>query len=333
MSVSGRASTPSFAARLRLQATGIDRGPRSRSLRPKLEERGPAARSLVWDALELGALDERSGSVLDSALFHIFDDEERGRYVRVRSAIPVGGRYFMLCFSDRRPGEWGPRRVSAPEIRESFAEGWQLDAIEAVTLDITIDPAGAPRLEGGLDSNLDLRSERCRGASLGSSPGRRGGSGTPRRNCSMRTDRGPIGRPDLPEGGLAHHPAGEDPTRQPVQIGRVLRTHPWPFGSFSARQSAGGFSSRHPLPQTGQRQRRPGGRGPSSGGRQTCPRSSATARASQTARLRQGASKSNRASRAKQERLPRSNDGGGSVQDRRMAAPSTVAPSAHRVSR
>jgi hypothetical protein len=57
--------------------------------------------------------------------------------------MPPGGRYFMLCFSDRQQGEWGPRRVTEREIRESFAEGWVIDAIEAATMDITIDPTGA----------------------------------------------------------------------------------------------------------------------------------------------------------------------------------------------
>jgi hypothetical protein len=49
----------------------------------------------------------------------------------------------MLCFSDRQPGDWGPRRVSQDEIRAGFRVGWRVDSIEPCTLDITIDPAGA----------------------------------------------------------------------------------------------------------------------------------------------------------------------------------------------
>jgi hypothetical protein len=57
--------------------------------------------------------------------------------------ISAGSRYFVLCFSDRQPGNWGPRRVSRDEIIAAFADGWQVDSIEPATIDITIDPDGA----------------------------------------------------------------------------------------------------------------------------------------------------------------------------------------------
>src|SRR5205807_7512109 len=110
----------------------------------KGQERDLTARFLVWDALELGALGEQFDTVLDCGLFHIFDDEDRPTFVdSLRAAVPAGGRYFMLCFSDRQPGDWGPRRVTEAEIRASFADGWSVDAIKAARIDITIDPDGA----------------------------------------------------------------------------------------------------------------------------------------------------------------------------------------------
>jgi hypothetical protein len=82
--------------------------------------------------------------VLDCGLFHVLEDDDRTRFVdSLRTAIPLGGRYFMLCFSDRQPGDWGPRRVTQDEIRASFAQGWEVDAIDASKIDITIDPQGA----------------------------------------------------------------------------------------------------------------------------------------------------------------------------------------------
>jgi hypothetical protein len=87
--------------------------------------------------------------VLDSALFHVFTDEERPRYAEsLLRVIPPGGRYFMLCFSDRQEGGQGPRRVSQAEIEATFGEGWQIDSIAAVTLELINDPGvspGAPR--------------------------------------------------------------------------------------------------------------------------------------------------------------------------------------------
>src|SRR5207302_11015662 len=95
----------------------------------------------VEGALGRGALDERFETVLDSGLFHVVDGDERSRYVgSLRSTMASGGRYFMLCFSDRQPGDWGPRRVTEGEIRASFADGWTVEEIEAATMDITIDP-------------------------------------------------------------------------------------------------------------------------------------------------------------------------------------------------
>jgi hypothetical protein len=50
---------------------------------------------------------------------------------------------YMLCFSDRQPGDWGPRRVTQDEINAGFGDGWQVDSIEAAKLVINIDPDGA----------------------------------------------------------------------------------------------------------------------------------------------------------------------------------------------
>ena len=98
----------------------------------------------MWDALDLAALGEGFDTVLDCGLFHLFADDERSRFVDSLGAVlSAGGVYHMLCFSDRQPGDWGPRRVSQDEIRASFASGWRVESIEATTLDITISPSGA----------------------------------------------------------------------------------------------------------------------------------------------------------------------------------------------
>jgi SAM-dependent methyltransferase/DNA-binding MarR family transcriptional regulator len=134
-----------MAARLRLPATGIDASPIAiRRAEDKARDRHLTARFLVWNALDLGSLDERFATVLDCGLFHVFDDDDRVRYVEgLRTAIPPGGRYFMLCFSNRQPGCLGPRRVTEDEIRASFADGWRVDAIEPARIDINTDPDGA----------------------------------------------------------------------------------------------------------------------------------------------------------------------------------------------
>jgi cyclopropane fatty-acyl-phospholipid synthase-like methyltransferase len=134
-----------MAAALGLKATGIDAAPTAIAIaQGKARDRGLAARFLVWNALQLAGLDEQFDTVLDCGLFHVFDDDDRASFVdSVGAVVPTGGRYHMLCFSDRQPGDWGPRRVTKDEIRASFSHGWQVDSIEAAKIDINIDPNGA----------------------------------------------------------------------------------------------------------------------------------------------------------------------------------------------
>ncbi len=134
-----------MAAGLGLEATGIDAAPAAIAIaEDKARDRGLAARFLVWNALQLAGLDEQFDTVLDCGLFHVLDDDDRARFVEsIRAVLPTGGCYHMLCFSDRQPGDWGPRRVTQDEIRASFSNGWQVDSIEAAKIDGNIDPNGA----------------------------------------------------------------------------------------------------------------------------------------------------------------------------------------------
>jgi cyclopropane fatty-acyl-phospholipid synthase-like methyltransferase len=134
-----------MAAGLRLEAIGVDVAPAAVAIAErKARERGLTARFLVWNALELASLDDQFDTVLDCGLFHIFEDHDRPRFVdSLRAVVPPGGNYHMLCFSDRQPGDWGPRRVTQDEIRASFADGWRVDSIDSARIDITIDPNGA----------------------------------------------------------------------------------------------------------------------------------------------------------------------------------------------
>lgn len=134
-----------MAAARGLDATGIDAVPRAITLaQRKARDRGLAARFLVWDALKLPDLGEEFDTLLDSGLFHVFDDEDRRRFVASLHAImPTGSRYHLLCFSDRQPGASGPRRVRQSEIRAAFGpQDWRVDAIDAVTMDTNMDAIG-----------------------------------------------------------------------------------------------------------------------------------------------------------------------------------------------
>ncbi len=95
--------------------------------RAKAAERGLAARFEVADALHLDGLGETFDTVTDSGLFHVFDDAGRARYVTSLAAVTrPGGSYYMMCFSDSQPGDWGPRRVRQEEIEKAFGDGWEI---------------------------------------------------------------------------------------------------------------------------------------------------------------------------------------------------------------
>jgi SAM-dependent methyltransferase len=134
-----------MAAAVGHQSLGVDMSTRAIELaKTKALERGLKSRFVVGDALRLVDLGEQFDTVLDCGLFHVLDDPERRFYVNsLAEVVPSGGRYHMLCFSDRQPGDWGPRRVTQGEIRVAFSSGWEIDSIEPAVIELTWDSAGA----------------------------------------------------------------------------------------------------------------------------------------------------------------------------------------------
>ena len=99
--------------------------------RAKASQRGSKAEFLVADALRLGQLRRQFDVAIDSGLFHVFSDSDRTSYVESLGAVlRPQGRYYMLCFSDREPVDWGgPRRVFKHEILSNFSEGWRVNYV------------------------------------------------------------------------------------------------------------------------------------------------------------------------------------------------------------
>jgi cyclopropane fatty-acyl-phospholipid synthase-like methyltransferase len=147
----GTGDTAIFLASRGHTVTGIDflEEPIRRAKR-KAAERGVAATFLVKDALTLRDWNERFDNVVDSGLFHVFSDADRHRYVAgLATVLKPGGRVFLLCFSDAEPGTQGPRRVSKQELHDAFAQGWSIEAIEPVRLEIRPDFKDVTFSEGG----------------------------------------------------------------------------------------------------------------------------------------------------------------------------------------
>ncbi len=105
---------------------GLDFSPRAvEQARANAAARNVEVHFQVADALAVGD-DTTYDTVIDSALFHIFDADDRARYVRsLHRACRPGALVHVLALSDTGPG-FGPQ-VSDATIREAFSQRWVLE--------------------------------------------------------------------------------------------------------------------------------------------------------------------------------------------------------------
>ncbi len=134
----GTGDTALFFAARGCSVTGIDFAKEAiRRARAKAAEQKLDAEFLVKDALTLADWDARFSTVLDSGLFHALSDEDRRRYVQgLAHVLEPRGQLFLMCFSDEEPGTEGPRRVSQQELRNAFAQCWDIESIGAVRVEV-----------------------------------------------------------------------------------------------------------------------------------------------------------------------------------------------------
>uniref|UniRef100_UPI002DDDBD97 Methyltransferase domain-containing protein n=1 Tax=Methanosarcina acetivorans (strain ATCC 35395 / DSM 2834 / JCM 12185 / C2A) TaxID=188937 RepID=UPI002DDDBD97 len=141
----GRGENAIMLARNGCDVTGIDLARRAISdARAKAIERHVKVNFIVGNVLEMDQLftEDEFDIVIDSGLFHVITDEERLLFTRhVHRVLREGGRYFMLCFSDREPGEYElPRRASRAEIESTFSPLFNIIYIRDVIFDSLLNP-------------------------------------------------------------------------------------------------------------------------------------------------------------------------------------------------
>jgi ubiquinone/menaquinone biosynthesis C-methylase UbiE len=120
----GRGDNAIMLAMTGCDVTGIDLSEIAVSdARAKAAELHVNVNFVVGDVLRMDQLFKESefDVVIDSFLFHTFKDEERPIFAKqVYRVLKPGGKYFMLCFSDKDPAGPGPRRISKAEIEHTF---------------------------------------------------------------------------------------------------------------------------------------------------------------------------------------------------------------------
>jgi len=118
-------------ARHGLVVKGLDAVPEAlERARKKTEQAGlkQSPEFVLGDALRLDESGLKARTVLDCALFHTFSDEERKEYIRgLEAVLSLGGRLYILSFSELETRQPEPRRLSLSEIAGSFAAGWRVE--------------------------------------------------------------------------------------------------------------------------------------------------------------------------------------------------------------
>jgi SAM-dependent methyltransferase len=121
-----------YLARNGFSVVGIDLSTGAiAAAKAKATERKLKADFRVGNALSLDFASSRFDNAIDSGLFHTFNDADRMPFAReIARVLAPKGRYFMLCFSNKEPTNWGgPRRVTKEEIEATFSAFFNINYI------------------------------------------------------------------------------------------------------------------------------------------------------------------------------------------------------------
>jgi len=118
-----------LVASLGLTVLGVDVAETALSMaREKARQRGIEAEFTIADALHLDRLGRMFDTVLDCALFHTFNADERPEYVAsLASVTRRDATLYVLCFSDEGP-DIGPHPITEEALRAAFGpgSGWNI---------------------------------------------------------------------------------------------------------------------------------------------------------------------------------------------------------------
>jgi cyclopropane fatty-acyl-phospholipid synthase-like methyltransferase len=107
---------------------GVDiSGTAVRLARERCQKRGLACAYEVGDVLNL-SFDEPFDFIFDRGCFHHISKEEKPGYVAtLKRLLRPGGKFFLLCFSDRNPAY--EKNLTKEDIRGYFGRDFRLHFI------------------------------------------------------------------------------------------------------------------------------------------------------------------------------------------------------------
>ncbi len=125
-------------------ATGIDASPAAiERARSNASRAGVTVNFQVADATKLDGLANRFDTVVDSAFYHVFDDEEtQTRYMQaLHRATRPGARLFMFEFGRHNVNGFRIEGLPAENFERVLpAAGWRIDYLGTTTYQANFDP-------------------------------------------------------------------------------------------------------------------------------------------------------------------------------------------------
>lgn len=128
-----------FLAERGYQVCGLDGAPAAIEVaRERAAARGldRAVEFTVTEATALTSYRDRFATVVDSALYHCLNEDQRHAYVAaLHRACRPEARLHLLCFSDQLPdGFPGPYRITENNLHSTLPPaGWSIDRLEHAT--------------------------------------------------------------------------------------------------------------------------------------------------------------------------------------------------------
>ena len=131
-----------FLASCGLRVTGLDFAPSAvEQARARAAAKGVDVTFTVADARRLEGHEGRFDTVLDSALYHCLDEQERHEYIAgLTRATRPGARLHLLCFSTEMPDVLPARHlVTEANLRETVGAYWTIERLEPAVYTTAFD--------------------------------------------------------------------------------------------------------------------------------------------------------------------------------------------------